>query len=1667
MPENPVLDFLNQGQTQPNPAASEEPAPVVVPGPTPSSGTGNPVLDFLDGGQAEVDPQLNIEGALEQTPDRIVEVESLSRQTGWPVDVVNEDLENARKTARTTEIMRVTADAPVTSQFIQDPDNAAVSHDAVEQMTLLEQSWRWLEAAGKSVTETDPVAAAQAFGEGILATPGMALSGLGEIYKAFGRRTSEVAQSTLRMVGLSQETVEAMNVPVPWYLSPGSILQRPGEAIQDIAEEVGPSPEDENFVTDVAGGLGQITAQITVAVLTGGAGSTSSLTTLLGQGADIQVDKISEDDKGSFEADMAIFSGAGVTAVTERLGLDVLLDKIPASQRHKIYKILMGAGSEAAQEIVEGVMQNMVALAMHNPDIEVFDEGLLYEGSVAGAVGAIMSVVIPGRKAIARAEQMDQSREILEQSPLTQRDPERAAEHNAEAMKQAGIESVQIPATQLREWTKGDANLESFLGVSDQMQEALFLGTDVTLDNDRFTRHVLLSENYQAIREHVRFDPEGMTAAEAQEFEASGIEREMERIGMTSSQEGPDIVAEPKGDPEAVASSQIAELEAGLQALFRTADEAGMTEKQYAQYLEAVARASQQTVKRQEDKILKDRQKELTKEWQRERQKVEAQVTEKLRQRPAYQVLDNVQRERMNRDQLAAVARDAGVTLDQIPRQPKNRTIYEKDGGLDPQTVAEIHGYDNATDMVMDLATSPALDDIVQADTDRIMRDEFRDLHDQRQQILAARQSLLHDDHADVLVREMNSLREAVGQKRVGRAIVRRAARHRMRSHTIKNMTSAKYMAAAGRLGRSAGRALRKGDRQGASNFKFQQALTFQMAVEAQKLQNRIDKDLKFMRRLSSSQRQKKVLKTLPLRHLDMIRDILGKYSLSSRLSGRKREKLMEAAGREAKKSGVPLQIPARIAREDSTINYQDLPYSEFREVADKVREIHKNGTSEDKMRRAEEKETRSQNGQEMASLVRDNVPNRAHKGVNPSAFERAKKGGHQFMAMVFNMDTLLKEIDGGALLGRAYDLTKGRYDKAFSSGYRKGQIGATRRRAKEARAMTDLWTRHYTKKQRHAFGKSHAIPGVRAAHTRADIVSVLLNSGNADNIQAMKDSGQYTDGELRAIHDFADKRDWQFAQDVWDYLDTLWPEISETTQRRKNYRPEKVSSQPVQTPHGRFRGGYYPLRYDSVRGMVQNTESLDQMAQDMRLGKFVGSHTRDGHTETRVGSGGRHVMLDPFVFHGHVEQVVYDLEMGDAVTDIYKVITQPDFREAMAETGNEANLEAMDAWLADQVTGEIRQGALAQRMLRNLRAGFTVSKLGWNVGTIALQPLGLLQSAALLGKRNLARGTFAVLTGHTRGFATGGLRGGIDAFQWVREESPFMAERDDTFQQDITEAQQILSKSWANKRLPLSELLMKDGLTVQESFFVGIKKMQKIVDTITWVSAQSAGMELFDGDYQKSKDYADRIVARSQGSGIFGERTAIERGTISLNTRQQEVWRSFTVLQSYFLAKLQVASDISRRTNFRNPASVANAAIDFSLLFTVEAILVGILRGQFPDDEDDDLADVALWTLDETVNTVAASVPFVREVTGEARGFPGGGLIGSIAAQSGRLKTATEKAFSEGELNASFLKNLNNTLGIFLRYPSSQINKTLDALFEEDEDVAIHEYFMGQPYEK
>lgn len=466
----------------------------------------------------------------QEAPDTEARLQRLAKRLDMPVDIIrgSEPEMTFKAKMQDFDYEKVLRDNPKLSSWLLDKDNLAVSHDDLENMGTLEK----LFTHGRDY-------AGAAVGQGAVGTVGMFASGVGRMYGIASRATGNVLRGIL-----PQSATDALSTPIPWWLSPEGILTRGGGEVKKAGEWMAPPKERRTFGTDVAAGVGQIAAQVSAYLLTGGAASTA----LLGaQGVDIMADKTATDKAPQWRKDTAQIFGGVATAVTERYGIDRLLNRLPPEVKNRTLRFLADKaaafGIEAVQEFTEGLAHDLTRRALTNPEAPIL-EGIGREMTVAGTAAAIVRTAL-GIKGYTTARQNQQFFEALgdttKASKLGQRMPEKLRELIEHYTKDGPLQQVFVPGDRFIQYFQ-----EQGLDPAEQAQklgvrnfEDAATGGDLAIPMPDFVANVAPSDHLQGLMEDLRLAPDELTMREAKEAEKNAeaeieaMRREIEAIDAT------------------------------------------------------------------------------------------------------------------------------------------------------------------------------------------------------------------------------------------------------------------------------------------------------------------------------------------------------------------------------------------------------------------------------------------------------------------------------------------------------------------------------------------------------------------------------------------------------------------------------------------------------------------------------------------------------------------------------------------------------------------------------------------------------------------------------------------------------------------------------------------------------------------------------------------------------------------------------------------------------------------------------------------------------------------------------------------------------------------------------------------------------------------------------
>lgn len=1138
--------------------------------------------------------------------------------------------------------------------------------------------------------------------------------------------------------------------------------------------------------------------------------------------------------------------------------------------------------------------------------------------------------------------------------------------------------------------------------------------------------------------------------------------------------------------------------------LFANAEQMGMSDEGYAAFVRLYERGAEEGRAKMLAEVMAPVRREREKWFKEERKKVRENVERNVNAEPVYRAIEWMGNRRWltgeQPSELGDVRLSKEILVDRygegvLKTLPRGKqAIYAVQGGLDPDDAAGLFGFSSGDQMIKALEQSNPRKTAIEAKTDLEMFERHGDVMKDGAIEAAALDAIHGDKRAQALGAELKALvdisgsdrglthkearimaRETLARMRVRDAMnvnrfltaERKAGEEATRLSATVTRTGMWADAARRRVARTAKAAVRTGDATAALTVndvvtnantqsirqnenatklveaKRRQLLNHMLFDEARKVADEVGKAETLVAKLQKKSTREKLAGD----YLSAIDDLLDRYDFR-RLTGKAEDQRgallafierMKADGRENE-----LAIPDVVLADAKRTPYRTLSVEHLRGVVDSLKNIEHTARMKQKLVDAKSARELTKVVDEITAAFDANMPKQPPARVATKAETRGKKM-REFLDLVLNAGTILREIDGFEDFGSAFKNLKTPIDEAMN-----------RLQGRRRQAAIDLEALYepYSKEERRRMAVREMVPELGYALSKWEKISVALNTGNDGNFQRLTDGkvrGSMSEAQVKAVLDSLDDRDAAFVQSVWDYLETFRSDIAAREKRATGVEPKWVEPRPTTIAGKALSGGYYPLRYDPRLSSLARDDQENDISKSLQAGRFGKAQTKNGHLQARAKSSGRDVELDISVMHKHVNQVIYDIELSEPVANSWRILQDTRIRNAFTNSGKQADFDALEIWLKDVAEGEVRSADWVGSSARKFKSNFTAAKLAFNLSTVAVQVTGLAQSMVVVGKKDFLKGALMMSR-----------RGVTDE---IADKSQFMSERQTTFNKDIYDLYEDpklgpVASRWEE---------LRGNIVAPLGLWLMTKVQYHAVDVPTWLAGYQQGLRRFGGDEAKAIANADDIVKRAQASGLFSDRSAIERGSVSRTARQNDVVRLFTTLGSYMFAKFNVAYERSAKAKHTilnegvSPKSAQEAlswTLDMAFLFTLEAVMYAAIKGRLPDDEDED----DKWSTflgRETALSVLSTIPFVRDISSVATGFGGGGAYGAITEEFAMPLVQA----GQGEVDKAFVKSVINATGLMTGVPSTQINRVVDAGWRtaEGDDVSPAEYFLGR----
>lgn len=1137
----------------------------------------------------------------------------------------------------------------------------------------------------------------------------------------------------------------------------------------------------------------------------------------------------------------------------------------------------------------------------------------------------------------------------------------------------------------------------------------------------------------------------------------TGIYKDLKRLNVELSPEVRGVFDRLLASEDAITEAEQA---LALSEQFESSITALMTPDERANYERASRQARDEATTEIEQEILRaETRKEQA--WYREQKRaVEREVRGELEESQPYLArrylfgkVPHPQLGRLMRLDTAAVTELFGTKSKEARFLGRSRA---KEGGIHPDIAASILGYINPVEMLNDMRSVPGLAEAIKSETERRMAARYPDPRvdgSLAEKAMAA----VGEREAEVQAIQLRALAREAGRKASQHRIIKEAARLHIAKLKLRDVIPYTFQRASTKAAKEVEAALLDGNMPKAYEEKEKQLMNLHLYREAVKAQELAQQKRDQAKAYTKAGAKRKRLQDASVENyelaypdgrveyaatkaaanlaeaegatgtpmfnfLEQVDQLLTKYEFSTprRAIRQQREALATFLASMAEQHIVVNPPEWILLDRAERTNWKELTIGELEDVVDMIRQIDQMAKNKLSVLKGDKWAEFEPLRDAIVATVELNASKARNSQFNRSFGDNLRRWGREWLGTL-PADQIARELDGQDELGAVQE--------NITTPVQVAGRNVVIREKLEHQGLAELIKQFYSDDQLRGMndpGKLIAINEIGDSMTRMQMVMLMANLGNEGNRQALlkEQRGIWTAETIQAVMRRLDSNDADFVEALWLWIDKFWPEVAENEAKRTGVAPAKVQGDPypVKLADGTIRvlrGGYFPLKYDGDLSIKTSQDEAANAFKNLTAGRTAKAYTPDGHKIERVGSGGRPVKLDFGVVTGHLSEVIRDIIMTDPVNQAWRFLHDKEVQGAFERSNLKELFSALEVWLQDTAEGEQVDSGYLTASARWLRTGFTANVMLFNLGNSMLNLAGT-HPLVVLGKR-------------------WAMRGYKDAFQsanWdqMYELSSFMREaRTDSYNKDLALVQ--------------DQMRGKGGwrMAMSAAGFYLHNKTQMFVDAVTWMGAYEKGMSMdLVGDDLIT--YADQRVVEASGSGVFADRSALERGTLTRKTRQNELVRGLTTLAGYMIRKMAIARRRTAETTFTDIGQAVNWAVDMALLFTIEGLMFAFVKGNIPDEEDEDLplewTKTAAW---ETFAAVGAGLPpFGRPVVSGLQGFGGGSTSIDIFAE--QFGNAVIQA-KQGDADMTALKTVVSLTGTVTKTPGIATNRVIDWL--------------------
>jgi len=920
--------------------------------------------------------------------------------------------------------------------------------------------------------------------------------------------------------------------------------------------------------------------------------------------------------------------------------------------------------------------------------------------------------------------------------------------------------------------------------------------------------------------------------------------------------------------------------------------------------------------------------------------------------------------------------------------------------------------FTSGDDLIQQLEATTPPNEEIEALTDLRMLEKYGDLSSPEAIEKAADKAIHNDVRARLVATEANALAKATGGRKILASAAKMLAATTIGRKKIRDLLPSVFTNAEVKAAKSAEKYMRAKDLANAAAEKRNQLFNMYAAKAAMEARDEVEKGLRYLKKFNG------VIKGIDVDYADQIAAILSRFDLR-KISNKEvdRRKSLAAWLVTQEDEGFVPDLPEHVTNEAFVKSYKELTVEEFRGVLDSVRQIEHLGRLKKKLLLAKDQREFEAIRDEIVQSINDNSQGRiANTRTINTSVEQAKKKWNAFAWGHAKVATLVKVLDGGEIGGPVWEFL-------VRPANERGDWETTQR-AEATLALSEILAPVF--KLGKMGGKGEKFPGIDRSFNREARIAIALNVGNEGNLQRLLGGEGWSLPQIAPILQSLTRDEWLAVQAIWDHFETYRPLIAAKERRVYGKEPNWVEPTPfnMTTADGEtvsLRGGYYPIKYDPAASQRAEEHSDAEAAKRQLQGAYTSATTRRSFTKARAEEvKGRPLLYSLTGVYSGVNDVIHDLAWHEWLIDTNRLIKNNAIDTAIRQHYGPEFKNQFKTWTSAIAEGEKGSDNTVDIALSKIRQGVSVSGLGFNVMSAAMQPTGFTQSVSVVGAKWIGVGVNRYLANMSR------------STRITNEMSEFMANRTRTRFRELNEL-----RNSVEDQSPYKEWLGR------YAYFL-MMRCQQMVDVPTWIGAYEKAQASGEIE-ERAIALADQAVIDSQGSGMLKDLSAIERGGAAQ--------KLFTVFYSYMNTVLNIG--IGKTMSAEIGKRKAKLAADYLLLYVLPPVLgFAIKEALTPtgDDDDDYWEKLPKRLAANQIDYLMGLMVIVREFSEAAKLMAGvEDHKQDYQGPAGVRMIADTVKFGEqlgqGEFDTPFRKAFVNLMGDAFALPSAQINRTVTGI--------------------